>query len=190
MGALNRAISHFWVTNGSMAGPRIFRKCCFVAVAGWRGPRLTLPTGHLGVTVGAATGSATSNCRVPSLNTSALTAVAAVLRRGSAVIPLVEPLQQLDQPLQGTHPPGTRALGVGAKRGIRISRRVRAAGCSGDGLGHSGPPGVFQRPVARVSARGAGLLTVRGRLNPIGDYTTGQPLPSANCQIFCPMRGS
>ena len=40
-----------------------------------------------------------------------------------------------------------------------------------------------------LSARGAGLLTVRGRLNPIGDYTTGQPLSSANCQIFCPMRG-
>ena len=129
------------------------------------------------------------NCRVPSLNTSALTAATAVLRRGSAVIPLVEPLQQLDQPLQGTHPPGARALGVGAKRGIRISRRVRAAGCPGHGLRHSGPPGIFSGLLHGYQPEEQALLTVRGRLNPIGDYTTGQPLSSANCQIFCPMRG-
>ena len=50
------------------------------------------------------------------------------------------------------------------------------------------PAGLSEMQVAAGGASQR-LLTVRGRLNPIGDYTTGQPLSSANCQIFCPMRG-
>ena len=113
--------------------------------------------------------------------------MAAVLRRGSAVIPLVEPFQQLDQPLQGTHPPG-------AERSVLAQREV-----FGYPEEYALPDVLvmaFATPARRAFFSGLlhgyqpeeqALLTVRGRLNPIVDYTTGQPLSYANCQILCPM---